>query len=102
MLGTLGVLSVRCGGCGDLDGGGARAGGGRGDTPLGLPDASLSRCIVAVSIDCDRGPSVLIAGSDRAGSALLVEPQCCESMDRLSSIGVNIIWDLAWAGNGFG
>lgn len=33
---------------------------------------------------------------------LLVPPQCWASNERLSSIGVNMLCDLAWAGIGFG
>ena len=63
------------------------AGGGRGETPLGR-----SRCIAATSMDCDRGPSsILMLGSERGGSALLVLPQLRASIERLSSIGVNIL-----------
>ena len=103
MFGTLEVLPARCGGCGDLCGG--RAGGGRGETPFGLPAAaSLSRCIAAISMDCERGPSsTFIEGSERGSScALLVEPQFRASMDRLSSIGVKMLCDFACAGKGFG
>lgn len=46
-----------------------------------------------MSIDCDRRFEVATSG--RVGSAFDVEDaQCCESMDRLSSIGVNILLDL--------
>ena len=73
-------------------------GGGRGDTPF-----ILSRCTAATSIDCDRGPSSsLMLGSDRGGSALLVLAQLRASIERLSSIGVNILWLLAAAGIGLG
>lgn len=101
-VGTLEVLAVRCGGCGDLIG---RAGGGLGDAPLAFREAfCLARCIAATSIDCDRGPppSILIAGSFRIASALLVDPQCCASIERLSSMGVKMLCALAWAGRGLG
>ena len=64
-----------------------RAGGGREETPFGL-----FLCIAATSMDCDRGPSsILTVGSERGGSALLVLPQLRASMERLSSIGVNML-----------
>jgi len=100
ICGTAGTLSVRCIGCGDFCG--ARPGCGRGDTPFGLSiAASFSRCNAAVSIECDRGPpvSILIPPSDRGGST---EPQAAASIDRLSSIGVNMLCDFWCAGRGLG
>lgn len=96
----LGVLAVRCGGCGGCGDFGGSIAAGRGDRPFGF----TSLCIEATSIDCARGPppSILISGSDLCDSALLVCPQCCASNDRLSSIGVNMLLDFAFAGNGFG
>ena len=42
------------------------------------------------------------AGSDRGGSAVDVLFQCCARRDRLSSIGVKMLCDLAAAGSGLG
>ena len=84
--GTPGALSVRWGGCwGERAPG--RAGGGCGEMPLGR-----FRCMAATSMDCERGPSsTFTLGSERGGSALLVLPQLRASIERLSSIGVNIL-----------
>lgn len=54
----------------------------------------LTRVTVAPSTDCDRLFDVG-GGSLRAGSAFEVdEAQCCERIDRDSSIGVKMLRDL--------
>ena len=50
------------------------------------------------SKDIDRGGSNRDSLCMNSGGA----PQCCASRDRLSSIGVKILWDLPRLDSGFG
>lgn len=67
-----------------------------------VPFVWAARATAPTSIDWDRGfTSSLIGASCLRGSGLSF-PQTAASMERLSSIGVKILWFLADAGNGFG
>lgn len=63
------------------------------------PLTALSRFMLAVSMDCERGPVSTLS----AGCEVGLSPQCCAKRERLSSIGVKMLCAfLADAGNGLG
>lgn len=103
ILGPIGVEAVLAGGAmAWLIGADCWGCCGGGPDPL-IPFACL-RFMLAISMDCERGPvSTFSGGSEVGGSALLVLlfPQCAANRERLSSIGVKILCVLE-AGSAFG
>lgn len=98
-----GVLPAREAGCGDLGGARDEEACGCPGEPFGFASAVCRcRCIVATSTEAARGVGCSVFGSNRSASAPLVDPQCCASIDRLSSIGVNMLCDFACPESGLG